>query len=232
MTDRRAIAMRDITRDLRGEKMREELRTSWSTAVLYRLPAIPLVWLAARVGASPIAVTTLALLLALCLPLLALVVPLAWAGLAVAITAALFQILDCVDGTLARVTGTTSRRGGELDAISDLAQWGMLYLAIGILAERTLEPGGHWAVLAMLAAWLRLLARFIRHRQREAGEPDAAHRPLRPADWPAAGVAGLSGLIPFLALAGGWLWLSVWFLVIYAVLDLLDGALPLLRTRD
>ncbi len=224
------IPLRVIADDLRGGRLRSEFRTSWAIALLYRAPSLPLVWLATRLGIGPTAVTLLALALALTMPLQALVLPLSVAVWGVAASGMVFQVLDCVDGTLARVTGRTSRRGGDLDFLVDMAQWGLLYLAIGILADRWLGAGWSWTALAAGAAWLRLLARLVRDTL--AAAPDAG--PPHPGGLtqiPVVFVAGLSGLIPFLALTGSFLWLSVWFLLVYALLDLGD-ALVSLRHPD
>jgi len=218
----------EIANDLRGLRFRNELRTSWAIAVLYRLPSLPLVWLSARLGLSPGAVTLAALGLALSLPMFAVGLPIQGAVWAVALGGALFQVLDCVDGTLARITQATSRRGGDLDFLVDMAQWGLLYGAIGMLADRTLGTGWSWTAVAMVAAWLRLYARTVRDRLDQRDE-QSAPGPLRPAQLPATFVTGLSGLIPFLALSGGALWLAVTFLLLYSVLDTAEGLLPLFR---
>lgn len=218
-----------VAADLSGERYRAEWRSSWAIALLYRAPALPLVWLLARTPVTPLAVTLAALALALALPVLAWGLPLGWAGAAVAAGGALFQVLDCADGTLARVTQRSSARGGEADFLVDMAQWGLLYIAIGLLADRTLsgEAVGGWTALAATAAWGRLLARVISDRLKGFGGGESA--PLRPADYPAAFVAGLSGLIPFLALAGPWLGWAVAALALYSLLDLGDALSPALR---
>lgn len=234
MPDYPPISLRQISLDVRGDRFLAEFYTSWAVAVLYRAPSIPLVWVAARLGLRPMSVTVGGLILVLSMPLQALYLPLAWSGIAVALSAAVFQVLDCVDGTLARITGQTSRRGGDMDAMTDLIQWGMLYLAIGILADRTLPDTGHaWALLGMAAAWVRLMARMARDRTDTGTDvADAPPRPPSPAQWPVAFLGGISGLLPFLALTGEYLWISVWFLLIYAVLDLLEGGLAMLSTSD
>ncbi len=224
------VTFRRIAADLRLPYLREEWRTAWSIAP-YRFPSVPLVWLLARAGLSPLAVSGLALLAALLLPALALWLPLAFAPWAVAGAGALFQMLDCADGMLARVTGATSKTGGDVDFLVDMAQWGLLYLAIGILADRVLGGAGGmtwgWTALGALAGWGRLLARVIRDRL--AGAEDAVPAPLRMIDWPVAFVSGLSGLIPFLALSGDWLGAAVIALMVYSALDIAEGLLPVLR---
>ncbi|MDF0594743.1 CDP-alcohol phosphatidyltransferase family protein [Psychromarinibacter halotolerans] len=215
-----------IAADLRQPWFREELRTAWSIALLYRVPSLPVVWIFARLGLSPVGVSFLALAVALAMPLLAWGLPLAHAPWAVALAGALFQVLDCADGTLARVTGRTSKTGGDLDFLVDMTQWGLLYLAIGLLADRVLGADG-WATLAAMAGWVRLLARVIRDRLQ--GPEDGVPGPLTPADWLPMLIGGISGLIPILALTGDYLGWAVWALMIYSLLDVAEGLLPLAR---
>lgn len=221
--------MATIARDLRGPVYRAELRGSWATAVLFRVPSLPLVWLCTRLGIGPMAVTFAALVVALSLPVQAATMPLGWAVWTVAISGAFFHVLDCTDGTLARVTGRSSRRGGDLDFLIDMAQWGMLYLAIGMLADRTLDTGAFWTAVAAFAAWLRLYARTVRDRLADptAQAPESSALTLK--NFVPRFVSGLSGLLPFLALSGGNLWLAVLFLVVYAALDVGEALLPLLH---
>lgn len=203
------------------------MRTSWSTALLGRWPSVPVTWVCARAGLAPMAVTLAGFALALSLPLQALVVPLWLAVWTVAISGLVFQVLDCVDGTLARLTGAISRRGGDADFLVDMAQWGLLYLSIGVLADRALEGHWQWTAVAGMAAWGRLMARVIRDRL--GSDAGSAPAPLHLADYPAAFLAGVSGLIPFLALSGSWLGIAVMALLIYSLLDIAEAALPLAR---
>lgn len=96
----------------------------------------PFFWAA---GWSANAVSALSLGLALLLPALALLGGLAGAG-AVVTACLLFQVLDCVDGSLARVTGRLTRVGALLDGISSLLYWAAYFAAAGLLAQG--EPGG------------------------------------------------------------------------------------------
>lgn len=221
--------MAEIAQDACGARFQQEMRTSWSTALLGRCPSVPVTWLCLRAGLAPMTVTLAGLGLALTMPIQALVLPLSGAVWAVAISGILFQVLDCVDGSLARLTQTSSGRGGDVDFLVDMAQWGLLYMSIGILADRVLNEFWFWTASAGLAAWGRLLARVIRDRlSRATGERP---RPLRMADYPGAFVAGLSGLIPFAALSGPWLGVTVTALLIYALADIVEAALPLTRRQ-
>lgn len=225
MTSEKRISLAEITDDACGARLREEMRSSWSIALLGRWPSVPVTWACARAGIGPMTVTLAGLALALSMPVQALVLPLGLAVWVVAISGLVFQVLDCVDGTLARLTGVTTRRGGDADFLVDMAQWGLLYLSIGVLADRTFDAHWQWSALAGLAAWGRLMARVIRDRLKTGDSASPA--PLRPTDYPAAFVAGISGAIPFLALSGSWLGVAVIALLIYSLLDIAEAALPL-----
>lgn len=219
--------MREIVAEFRANKMDEELRGNWVMVVLHRAPSFLLIWAFSRIGVTAMAVSVMAAALALALPLLAWLSPMPAAGWLVFAAGTLFQILDCADGALARLMGTGSRLGAKADFLIDMAQWGLLYAAIGLLADRQFGEWG-WTALALAAAWVRLYVRLVRDELHE-GSPAAKNRPFRPGEIPVAAIAGLSGAIPFLALFGSRLDIAVWLLVAYALLDLGDALLGGLR---
>lgn len=226
---------RTLWREYRRERFRSELASDWAVAVLYRLPSL---WLVARLvptGISPTAVTLAALPVALAMPLAALLLPLGFAVLGTVLLAVAFQILDCADGGLARATGRSSSKGAALDFIIDMAQWGLFYTSIGILADRMAGAGEatglFWTVLALVAAWLRLYARVARDARPASAAPDTA----APSGLAGQGgfvvlaeraLAGMSGALPiFLGIAAlaGALPAMVVFVLVYALLDVGDA---------
>lgn len=194
-------------------------------ALLYRRPGVEFGYLASRLGLSPMAVTVIGLCLAISLPLQAALLPLWLAPWAVALCGMLFQALDCADGVLARATGQSSRRGGDVDFLVDMAQWGFLYLALGVLADRAAETGHFWALTGAAAAWLRLMARMVRDRLAWMSS-GAGNGPKTALDRLSQFLGGISGLIPLFAFLGPW---AVAALLVYALLDVIEGALPVLR---
>lgn len=227
--ERQFPRLNDIVAEYRDNKLDEELRGNWAIALLNRAPSFVVVWLLARLGASPLGVSLAAAFLALSLPLLALFLPIRLAGVAVFVAAYIFQVLDCADGALARITNRSSDFGARIDFLIDMAQWGLLYLSIGLLADRHLDGLWGWTALAAAAAWLRLFARLLRDASGPQGDNPAAPPRLSAGGVAAAFFAGLSGLIPFLALAGLWLGAAVVFLICYSLLDVADAALPAFR---
>ncbi len=232
-------ALATIIKDYRDYKLMEELHGNWANVVFHRWPSFLVVWASARLGITPMAISLASAVVAFATPVAALALPLQTAMILVCMAGFLFQVLDCADGSLARTTGQVSSLGGTVDFLIDMAQWGLLYAALGILADRTLGTGGLWSALAVFAGWMRLYARMARDAlaaesapakpgdSRGEGVSKAETKGLSPAGIVVAFVAGLSGLIPFLALAMPFPDLaraSVGFLIAYSMLDVTDTA--------
>ena len=220
-------SLRDFAQDLRSSAAASEWRGNWAMALLYRRPGVLFALGFARLGWHPIHITVLAFILALSMPVQAWVWPIWVSPYLVFLSGVVFQILDCADGTLARRTNQASDLGGDLDFLVDMAQWFLLYSAIGILADRTLDTGFAWTTVAVFAAWARLMARVIRDRLNTSVNDGPTE--LRLSDYPSLFIGGISGLIPFLALCGGLLHWAVVALLIYALLDIIEGLAPLAR---
>ncbi|WP_029059335.1 CDP-alcohol phosphatidyltransferase family protein [Stappia stellulata] len=219
------------------DKRRGELRGDWAVMVLYRIWSFPLIWLLARTPVSPTAVTVASLPLVLSMPVLALMLPVDRAALGVGLVAMAFQVLDCVDGGLARCTGRTSRLGATLDFLIDMAQWGLLYSSIGLLADRVLDSGAVWTAVGCAAAWVRLYARVVRDAGAGGAEASApaGERASGPVDVVFWFFAGLSGAIAPAVLLAWWSgtlpWLVV-FLLVYALADVAEGMIATLARHE
>lgn len=228
------LTFRSLWRQYRQDKFAKELATDWAAALLYRAPGF---WLTARLaptGISPTTVTLAAVPVVLAMPLAALTFPPGAAAVAIVLLSALFQTLDCTDGALARATGQSSARGGALDFVIDMGQWGVFYTSIGLLADRVAAEdtlsGFFWTALAAFAAWLRLYARIVRDARPALPAAPAAPGKARlgPLDILARGITGLSGALPILlalAFFTGALPALVVFLLVYSLLDVGDAAL-------
>ncbi|WP_375686988.1 CDP-alcohol phosphatidyltransferase family protein [Pseudooceanicola sp. LIPI14-2-Ac024] len=208
-----------------GAKAQEELRGNWVMVALHRWPGFVIVPLCLRQGIGADAVTLAGMAVTLSLPVWAVLLPAGAAAWTVCLLAHLVIVLDCVDGDVARWSGTTSARGARLDLIGDMAFWGVLYGSIGLLADG--GTAGAWSALALAAAWGRLLARVINDSVGGAPTVDDG------GGWTAGGVAvafvaGLSGAIPFLALAAAGAPWVVWLLVGYSLIDLVDAIVRVL----
>ncbi|MGH1423979.1 MAG: CDP-alcohol phosphatidyltransferase family protein [Pseudooceanicola sp.] len=212
---------------LRSDKAKEELRGNWVMALAYRAPGVVVSALCLRLGIRANTVTMTGALMALSLPVVAVVLPPVAAAWAVCLLGVCAIVLDCVDGDIARSTATASPFGARLDFLVDMALWGLLYGAIGIVADRLHDGGWGWTALAIAAAWARVLARL--YNDHAGGAATTQFHPWTPVRVAEAFVAGLSGAIPLLAvavIAAPW---TVWLLVAYSAADLIDATRRLLR---
>lgn len=237
-----SITVKGLWSEYRRDKLQAELRGDWAVAVFYRLPSMVLIVPLARLGIAPAAVTVAALVLALAMLPAAFLPSMPLAGMAVVCLALAFQVLDCVDGGLARATGGTTIRGATFDFLVDMLQWGVLYASIGMLADRAGDGSAFWSAIGLAAGWSRLFARVVR----DAGERAETRTPVSAVEAKQgemtftglilALLAGLSGLIPVLlafALATGHLAALTLFLLVYGLADIAEGLIGILaRGRD
>ncbi len=138
-------------------RFRNELRTEWAAALLYRPISLLITPLLAACRVPPAAATFAAAVCALALPALA---SFGWGSTAVGLIAIAFCVLDCVDGDLARSTARVSARGAYADFLVDLLYRAALYAAIGILfaGYAGLALGLACATVALIARACRLYA--------------------------------------------------------------------------
>ena len=144
-------------------------RDYWWTVLVVDPLAIPITrLLAKRRWATPDEVTIVSLVLGL-LTGLFFAVGETWALMTGAFIYYFSFVLDCVDGKLARLLGTSSSRGHALDAMSDSAR--RTSAAIGIITYLVYRAEGTQAHEVVLAAAFGLLgAYFIEISGAERGE--------------------------------------------------------------
>jgi phosphatidylglycerophosphate synthase len=229
----RRYPIADLFRAYAAQKAGEEWHGEWGAALLYRPLAILAAPLLLRLGISASAVTLLSLLVALSLPLVALAAGL----LPCMLLAVMVAILDCVDGTIARASGTISPVGQYLDFVTDIVFRASLYAAIALLAHAAapawLAP---WALpLAILAALLAIAARLCRVYAEHLTGAAAYGRSASAGGVSRRIFSAISGLDPLLPLASlalgmaGWLgWLILWLLA-YSAIDFLYTQIAVLR---
>ncbi|MDB5901148.1 MAG: CDP-alcohol phosphatidyltransferase [Betaproteobacteria bacterium] len=193
-------------------KFAHEVRTEWAIALVYRPFSFVLTPLFAACGASPTAVTMLALACALSLPWLAVTAgESAWAW--VGALGFVFCILDCVDGDLARVTARESKFGAYADFLTDTIYRIALYGSIGLMVGRSqtaqafIPPGEGAGLAAGLAcALLAIVARACRLYVEAEGSSAAPLSPRAIDTSTSVAVAFISGidhLLPIGVLAFG-----------------------------
>lgn len=221
-----APSLREVFRDLKNPHIFEEWRGEWAIALMFRLPSQFIAWFFMRLGWSPTAVTGLGFLCALLIPVAAIWLPLQAAIWGVVVLGAFFQMFDCADGTMARISGRSSVLGADLDFLGDMFYYGSLYVSVGLIADRILETGHFWALIGAVAVAGRYLARLVREQiKKRIGEGEPG--PFKLSDLPNSFIAGLSGLIPFGVFAGeqiGWVLIA---LIVYSAMDIIDAFMPM-----
>ncbi len=209
--------------------MADEICGEWGAALFYRPLSLVLTWPLARFGVPPIAVTILGLLLLPVIALFAVEAAPAAAVPVVCILGALFCVLDCTDGALARALRRESKFGHYVDLSSDLMYRPVIYAALGHLADRLSDSSQSVSLtVALAAAWLALFARMLRlYYKSLLPQPTTAAQHIAVKATPLIGKAylalsGIDTLLPFLALVLWWVgalpWLFIW-LLIYSAAD-------------
>ena len=221
-----APSLREVFSDLKHEHILEERRGDWATALMFRLPSQFVAWFFLRLGWSPSMVTSVGFLTAVTIPFVALFLPLHLATWAIVILGAFFQMCDCADGTMARISGKSSILGADFDFLVDMFYYACLYISIGLIADRVLDTGYFWALMGAIALSARYFARLVREQtKKHIGENKPG--PIKLRDVPTAFIAGLSGLIPFGVFAGPYISWVVIALIVYSVLDIIDALKPM-----
>ncbi len=152
--------MKNITASYTPEKRKD---TSWWARIFSRplsfIVTYPLINLG--VSANAISVASIFVAVVACI-LLMMGHPTSVIGVFVFL---FWDVLDCVDGNIARVKKTSSLKGEYMDAISGYTAPAFIYLAVGVAAYR--EPGimsgiGIWIiVIGAVASLSDLLSRII-----------------------------------------------------------------------
>lgn len=153
-------SMADITASYTPEKRKD---TSWWARIFSRPLSFMVTYPLINIGVSANAVSIASIFVALlACGLLMMGHPISTIGVFVFL---FWDVLDCVDGNIARVKKTSSLKGEYMDAISGYTAPAFIYLAVGVAAYR--EPGtlsslGYWIiVIGAVASISDLLSRII-----------------------------------------------------------------------
>ena len=153
-------ALKELYRD---SKAKHEMRREFFVYAIYRPISFLLMPAILRTGLSANAISLLGLGLALLMPVVALVAP-DRGYLWLAIIAFCCQVLDCVDGNVARMLGSSSKLGQYIDSVGGKAYTNLMLLSLGIIAAAEVPAlqTGTWLSLALLTALLYMWARESR----------------------------------------------------------------------
>lgn len=241
MTTLRRYTLAEAVRSYVGEKLGEELRGEWGAALFFRPPSLLLTPVCLNLGVHPMAVTLFSLVLVLTLPFLAL-----WGGaegyLYVGLVGVVIGILDCLDGSMARVADQTGRRGHYADFVVGVLDRVLGYLAIGMLVQ--IEVGAdagpfarNAAALALAAALAAVMARLSRQfvaawfTDQASQRPDRRNAARRLVEVIFPVMSGLDQIWPLFVLLfgvmGGLHWFLIW-LLFYSAIDFLHTQLTVL----
>lgn len=211
--------LKRVFRSYDPEKFREELYGDWPFVLVFRPISFLLTPLALKAGLSANSVTVGRAAIA------GLMLLAAWAfgmpPLVAAALAVLVQVLDGVDGNIARTTGDLTPIGDYLDFIADMGFRAAFYLTIGLSTGTAV--GGF-----ALAALLTVLARLSRLYAEARGFAAPYAMPSAPTGlfdrFVFPFISGLDSLPPLLLIAVGiWghaTWLLYW-LIAYSLVDFL-----------
>ena len=146
-----------------GAKSEREMRADFFVYALYRPISLAVTPAFLSIGATATAVTLLNLLLACLMPLIALIAP-NQAYIALALITFFCIVLDCVDGNIARATGSGSALGQYLDSLVGKAYYLLLVLALAIVAAAEVPQIGlgYWLTGALAASLLKIWGRESR----------------------------------------------------------------------
>lgn len=200
-------SMREIRMSLTGEKKAAD--GIWSTYILRPL-SMPLTWLALRMGLSANAVSWWSALFALAGGILLGLPGFRLPAIGILLLF-IFSVLDCVDGNVARVSGTASPWGGWSDAIVGFIAYTAIFFGSGVYI---FLRGGWWPVLliAGLTSSANLLTR-VAYQKYKTIEQETAHNSVSFERMLAENL-GITGFwIPAVALCllfGGMIW-TVYF---------------------
>ena len=146
-----------------GPKSEREMRADFFVYALYRPISFAVTPAFLSIGATATNVTMLNLLLASLMPLIALLAP-DQAYIILALITFSCIVLDCVDGNIARATGTGSALGQYLDSLVGKAYYLLLVIALAIVAhvEMPQIDLGYWLAGALAASVLKIWGREAR----------------------------------------------------------------------
>lgn len=194
-----------------SKKSLREKKYGFFMYLIYRPLSFYLTPLFLSLSFSANAVTLIGLVLAICLPVIAIFGG-QFAFIYVSIVGFSYLVLDCVDGNIARITEKGGFLGQYLDSLTGIIFWTMLYSSIGILVENEGNGIGfissNGLLLGLLAAILDILGRESRNYIK-LNFPDSLPKYFSEKDHLLSKVKtiilGFGHLIPFLLIFFGYL---------------------------
>ena len=152
-----SFSIRDVIRSYKTGKMHEELAGEWAAVALYRWLSFIITPLFLRTSISATGVTFISVLITLTLPL-AVILPEPFDYLFIGIIGITFNVLDCVDGNMARITGNVTNLGQYSDFIADIIHRVFLYVTLGLVITNSIINDSYIFLPTVIAGISCLLA--------------------------------------------------------------------------
>lgn len=177
-------------------KRQSELRTEPLAFMLYRPLSFWITPFFLWAGCSANAVTTLGLAIAFGMPLAAVFGANSGCILVTSI-ALIIQVLDCVDGNIARTQKRPSKLGKMLDGICTLIFWVLYFITVGILVHNTSTNwiGHHGLEIGLGIAVLFLVQRELEDTYDAYFQERVRFEPPLPKELPIFDLSGLGQII-------------------------------------
>ena len=131
------FSIRDVILSYKSDKMHEELAGEWAAVALYRWLSFIITPLFLRTSISATGVTLISVLITITLPL-AVFLPFPFTYIFIGVISIVFNILDCVDGNMARMTNSVSDLGQYSDFIADIIHRIFVYITLGLIIDNAL----------------------------------------------------------------------------------------------
>ncbi|MBV6396436.1 MAG: hypothetical protein HFACDABA_02034 [Anaerolineales bacterium] len=144
-------------------------RASFMVQIFFRPVSYPVTWLLVKLGFAANHATYLSGLVSVCGAAL-LIAANREMNVAGAVLFNLWAVLDCVDGTLARYRGSSSKHGDFVDTVFGYLAFGIVFIAMGVTAENTKALGpiplGHinFIIIGAFASMGDLFMRLVYQR--------------------------------------------------------------------
>ncbi|HEY1794408.1 MAG TPA: CDP-alcohol phosphatidyltransferase family protein [Opitutaceae bacterium] len=150
------------------QKSAAEARSEWLAAKLYRPASFWVTPLFLAFGFSADGVTVASIAVSVAMPAVALMCG-GHAYLAVVACGLCVQVLDCVDGNIARMTRRFSSLGDMLDGLATLFFWAAYFAALGVATQEQHAGwvGAHGELVGLVLAVLLLAQREVEDTSRQ-----------------------------------------------------------------
>lgn len=236
------FSIRDVINSYKSDKMHEELAGEWAAVALYRWLSFVITPLFLKTSLSATGVTFISVLITLTLPL-AVFLPYPSTYIFIGFIGIIFNILDCVDGNMARITHNVTNLGQYSDFIADIIHRVFMYITLGLIIDNAIISSSYFrsfeiAGISCLLAVIGRISRIYYESKFVTGEslPDK-HRSsdhLKKAEnMVFSFISGIDSLLPvFIIIAGYFNKLSfvLFWVFFYSCLDFLYSQFKIIRS--